>query len=276
MFQCTCGNKYKDLKQFISHTWLCESNTVYRCECGREFQTKASLISHGRFCPQYKKKDKTSKYKISDTCYRCECGKEFTKSQSLNAHFRHCDIHCDAIGKERVLTKSELTHSMNWDNKTQDELNDIRDKAAITWKQRYNDGEIIPSFKDKHHAEESRDKIRVAKSILHGYIDSGPLYNRKSIKYIDELNDKMGWNLQHAENGGEKTCAGYYIDAYDKDLNIAFEYDEPKHYTDWRTNILRDYDIHRMKRIKELLGCTFYRYNEKLDYFYKVEDNLIQ
>jgi len=51
--------------------------------------------------------------------------------------------------------------------------------------------------------------------------------------------------LQHAENGGEFEVAGYYLDGYDKNLNIAFEYDEPGHYEDVINNILNKRDIER-------------------------------
>ena len=55
-----------------------------------------------------------------------------------------------------------------------------------------------------------------------------------------------GWTIQHAENGGEfYTGIGYWLDAYDKEKNIALEYDEPKHYIDIKNNILREKDIKR-------------------------------
>ena len=85
------------------------------------------------------------------------------------------------------------------------------------------------------------------------------------------MNEKFGWNLQHAENGGEVSIAGYFLDGYDKELNIAFEYDEPIHYIDIENNILREKDIERQNYIIEKLNCKFYRYNEKLDKFYEIK-----
>jgi len=84
------------------------------------------------------------------------------------------------------------------------------------------------------------------------------------------LNEEKHWNLQHAENGGEVNCLGYWLDGYDKELNIVFEYDEPKHYKDVTNNILKDKDIQRQNNIINKLNCQFWRYNEYLDLLYKV------
>lgn len=214
---------------------------------------------------------KQSLYKISDNLYQCECGKQFNKSQSLNAHFSHCDYHHNCLGTIRKGHYTELHNSMGWElSKSNEEIKEILNKTNKTLKNNIKLGLTKPSFLGKHHSEATKDKIRLSQAKNHKILETGPLYNKKSIEYINNLNKQNNWNLQHAENGGEICCKGYYLDGYDKELNITFEYDEPKHYIDKENNILRDYDIHRMKRIKEVLGCEFYRYNEYLNLLYKV------
>ena len=217
------------------------------CECGKEFKSKNSLRSHYRFCKvQHKHKSKVSKYKIADNLYKCECGKEFNNFQSLNAHFGHCDFHHECCGTTRKGHTSELTKSMCWENKTTEEIQEIRNKAGKTHSRLMREGIINFPYNGK------------------------PNYNVKACRYIDELNKKFGWNLQHAENGGEIRIVRYFPDGYDKELNIVFEYDEPRHYTDVENNILNEYDIERQNYIIEKLNCKFYRYNEKLDKFYEI------
>jgi hypothetical protein len=70
-----------------------------------------------------------------------------------------------------------------------------------------------------------------------------------------------GWNLIHALNGGEYIVIGYSLDGYDKERNIVFEYDEPKHFS--KDGVLKEKDFNRMKDIILILACRFIRYNEK-------------
>lgn len=248
---------------------------MFKCECGREFEKQSSLISHARFCSSYKTKPKkVSNYKINENTWKCECGKEYNNFQSLNAHFSHCDYHHKCLGTERKLRPSELNHSMNWEDKTEEEINNIRQKSGRTYANHIKEGIFKPAFLGKHHTKESKQKTR--ESTLK-YIESLPNYNgtkarysHKACEYINKLNEKNNWKLQHAENGGEIECVGYFLDGYDKDLNIAFEYDEPAHYKDKENNILNDRDIQRQQNIINELHCEFWRYNEYLDLLYKI------
>ena len=71
-------------------------------------------------------------------------------------------------------------------------------------------------------------------------------YNKASIKVLEQIAKEHGWNIQHAENGGEfYTGIGYWLDAYDKEKNVVLEYDEPEHYKDAENNILREKDLKR-------------------------------
>ena len=109
------------------------------------------------------------------------------------------------------------------------------------------------------------------------YIESLPNYNgtkarysHKACEYINKLNEQNNWNLQHAENGGEYSICGYFVDGYDAKLNIVFEYDESSHYKDKYNNILKDKDIQRQNNIIKELNCEFWRYNEYLNLLYKI------
>jgi len=101
-------------------------------------------------------------------------------------------------------------------------------------------------------------EISVKKYIERGYTFNN--YNPSACKYFDILSEERGWELRHAENGGEVVVNGYFLDAYDKDRNIVVEYDEPNHFLGGK---LKQKDVDRMNEIKQTMGCTFYRYDER-------------
>jgi hypothetical protein len=94
-------------------------------------------------------------------------------------------------------------------------------------------------------------------------------YNKNACQFINELNKRMGWELQHAENGGEIEICGYLVDGYDCHRNIVFEYDEKQHFT--FHGELRNKDIIRQNRILEFLKCEFYRYDSIRKVLYKIQ-----
>lgn len=226
----------------------------FKCECGRVFNSAASRNSHYRFCDVHKPIKKydengqyisNSKYKVGDL-YICECGREFNNHQSLNAHFSHCNFHHECCGTTRKGHTSELTHSMCWGNKTKEEIREFHRKSGET------------------HARLMRE------GLINFPYNGKPNYNVKACKYIDSINEEKGWNLQHAENGGEIRVVRYFPDGYDEERNIVFEYDEPYHYQNVNENILAERDIERQQYIINKLHCRFFRYNEALDLLYEV------
>lgn len=257
--------------------------TMYKCECGREFEKLGSYRSHRRFCDLHEHhKEYVSKsiYKISENLYRCECGREFDNHQGLNGHFTNCKIHRISIGKPETPTcthiGTRLDINISWSDYLKEKIKNIPEerkqefhkKSGETYRRKIQSREIIHHWVGKHHTKETKEKQRLAAIKRIGYSAN---YSKVACKYIDNLNKEKGWNLQHAMNGGEKTIHGYYLDGYDEKLNIAFEYDEAKHYTDVENNILRSKDQERQDIIIESLHCRMFRYNEETKTLYEAK-----
>jgi hypothetical protein len=102
-----------------------------------------------------------------------------------------------------------------------------------------------------------------------GILKSG--YNPTACEYFNKLNEKMGWNLQHARNGGEIRCNVYFLDAYDKKNGIVVEYDEPYHYDVYGK--LKEKDVIRMKYIINKFRCRFFRYKEETQELMEITDS---
>ena len=254
----------------------------YVCNgCGKHFKTIGSLRSHARFCKNYtpiNKYDENGKYisssiyKISDNEYKCECGKIFTNVQSLRAHFSHCDYHHKINDIEKKQRLHEINHEMcGWENKSEEEIKTYHTKAGKTRSINQKEGKTKNIWVGKKHSEQSKENHRKSAIKVREKLGvCSATYNINGCKYIDKLNEEKGWHLQHALNGGEIKMFGYFLDGYDKDLNIVFEYDEPYHYENVYENKLKLKDIERQNYIKSKLNCKFYRYNEKLDLLYEI------
>lgn len=135
-----------------------------------------------------------------------------------------------------------------------------------SWPKEYREKMIKICASEKCRENKRKGTIkRILREKLNGSLTNRS-YNPSACKYFDMLNNQHQWNLQHAENGGEIECVGYFLDAYDKNNNIVVEYDESRHYILENKNwILRKEDVDRMNVIKNSLQCKFYRYNEKLN-----------
>lgn len=167
------------------------------------------------------------------------CGKSFDKCTQLGAHSVHCKL----------------------DPKYQERLKHIVEVAS-------------KSFKGKHHTEATKAKLRRSTAeYLQNNWSGRVRFSYRGCDYINQLNEKCGYNFQHALNGGEVVIDGFFLDGYDRNNNIAFEYDERRHYKDVINNVLIDKDIDRMRIIHEKTNCRFIRYNETIKCLYEVVSN---
>ena len=137
-------------------------------------------------------------------------------------------------------TKEKISHSKfgsipwnkgkkigNLSDETKKKMPLSQKNRIIYWKEK-----ISNSHKGKYLSEETKYKLRLATINdlrKKGVLPSKRNYNFDACEFIDKLNKERGWNLQHALNGGEVELYGYFVDGYDKERNIIFEYDEPNH-----------------------------------------------
>lgn len=248
--------------------------------CGKLIDV-ANIKRHESVC---KNVEKSSAYHVSHEGLTCAfCGKQCKNKNSLTQH----ELRCKQNPNRKNFNSFDEFNAKQADLKATVGLNkhtcEWIAKSARTLKQQYQSGQRVSAMKGKpgtflgrKHKESSKTKIR--ESTL-TYIENtcGSLsvrYNVKACRYIEFLNNHFDLHLQHAENGGEFRVCGYFLDGYDSKHNIAFEYDEPHHYSDVNNNVLCDRDLLRMKTIIKELDCKFIRYNERLDLLYEVKSDV--
>lgn len=261
---------------------------MYICEnCNKEFNTGLDLNSK-RFCCKHCRRvwiGKTSaRHRKENGTFYTPFTDEKIKRGRRATHGKWTCPHCDFIAETRRKLKvhtheqhSEITKKSCWNKGLTSKTHPSINRAVTKLKARYASGEIVAHQKGKPHTQEVKDKIRIGtiRYFLTNNVPFSPRVSVKGCRYIDKLNEVNHWNLQHGMNGGEISIDGFFLDGYDKELNIVVEYDEPHHYVNVDKNILTEKDIYRMNYIHEKLNCRFFRYNEKLDLFYEVKFNCV-
>ena len=85
-----------------------------------------------------------------------------------------------------------------------------------------------------------------------------PPYNRRACEYFNMMMEGSDFFIQHAENFGEFHIKelGYFVDGYDTENNIVYEWDEKEHFIDQKRI---EKDRIRQEKIEKFLGCQFVR-----------------
>lgn len=179
------------------------------------------------------------------------CHQIIESRRKLYKHYKICD-------KKLSIPTNSLGRTINFEG--------IR-KSHETIRRKFLSGEL--KNEGKPVSPETRAKLAESMIRRKNLIKCQCNYNEDACKFIDELNNKNNWNLQHAKNGGEYKVGPYHVDGFDKRLNIVFEYDENKSNHNKIENILRDKC--RQAYIIEKLNCDFWRYSERYGLLYKVD-----
>lgn len=213
--------------------WICRY-------CGTKLDTFRELRNHNH--ENHPEHNRCVSKKVEWTCKYCN--EIFSSRRKLSSHSKECSERL----KQPLDSKGRVIPSFDREKAAKE--------AAMTRKK---NGWKHTVSKDTRLAMSLRMKEKV------GYAAN---FSKKACTFIDELNARMGWNLQHALNGGEITVGPYYLDGYDAKRNIAFEYDEPAHHYSKK----KEHDEFKQNFIISTIHCEFWRYDEKNDLLYKVTD----
>lgn len=131
------------------------------------------------------------------------------------------------------------------------------------WQKRHREGMLnSEKLKESRQSPEYRLKKRLQWYNMHGDRKNGPSFNRRGCEVFDIIMERENVNIQHALNGGEFFIKelGYWVDGYDAENNVVYEYDEKFHF---RYGELKEEDVRRQKEIEELLKCKFIRIKDE-------------
>lgn len=198
-------------------------------------------------------------YKLTKLCPNCLSKQSYSQKKCLYAAIKNNTLckRCSQKGKV-ISDETKLKISENHVGTTGKIFSD---------KTRDNMSKNHVGFVGKKHSDLAKERIRILKLERVKMLGGNRTYNPTACKFIDDFGKKNGYNFQHAMNGGEVMVSGYSLDGYDKEKNVVFEYDEPRH----QHSSHKQKDIIRQKRIiNKINPTTFLRYDEKTGKLYDV------
>lgn len=223
-----------------------ENNTYYRIcpNCGEH----RSLKNRQTFMVMYRKRD------VFKYCSKCAVkGIPKTEEHKRKMSKPKTEEH------KRKLSISALNRIIDYDT---EQSRRIKISKAVSGKNNpmYGKGYKLKGSNNGMYGKTHTDDVKtfLRKRQTKRYKEQGGFcnYNKLACEYFDWLNKWNGWNGIHAENGGEFTIDGYWLDFYEPYHNIVVEWDEPHHYSG---GVLKEVDVKRQSHIIDVLGCSFYR-----------------
>lgn len=198
---------------------------------------------------------KYSTIDITNMVRNCpDCGKEIRYHKKYTYVYAIRDNKKCRFCANKGKGNKELYRSFDRDAEYRKKLSKSMSGKTKTVEHRKN---LSKSHSGKNLSFETRKKLRLI-SINKWKERTGqqhPNYNPEGCKVFEQIMKTNNSVIQHAENGGEFHIKelGYWVDGYDKENNIVYEYDEKYH------NNQIEKDKQRQKEIENFLGCKTIR-----------------
>ena len=176
-----------------------------------------------------------------------------------------CAKESKRLSNEEYIIKSNLIHNNFYNYSKTNLIKSVNDKVTIIcpihgeFIQRASThlvGHGCPKCSNKNRRLSTIKRIEDNK--LNGY-QLYPNYNKNACEIFDKIMIKENIFIQHAMNLGEYYIKelGYWIDGYDKQNNVVYEFDEKHHFN--KHGELKEKDKIRQQEIENILKCKFIR-----------------
>ncbi len=210
-------------------------------------------------------------YKGANMCVKIICSKHGIFKQSPNNHTHYksgcikCKIENNTFTKEEFVNKSKKIHGDSFNYSLVNYVNNNTKVKIYCKKHKYTFNQLPKNHLNGqgcYYCGLQKIRISYLKEIQNrknnGYQIS-PNFNKNACLIFDDISLKENIHIQHAMNGGEYHIKelGYWVDGYDKENNVVYEFDEEYH----EKQQMKD-DI-RQQEIEFFLGCNFIRIKDK-------------
>lgn len=219
--------------------------------CNTEFELKSNGPSHSKqkYCSRKCTNVSRAEYVDRSWSLKCPVCMEVHK-YSTRENYRR------AIRDNRTMCILCRGRSNKGLKRTEEQ----RIKIAEKTREAMNKPDVWNKFINAMRSDEHREKKRIL------YVKQkekcgkdNPLYNKTACEFFEQLNKELGWEGKHAENGGEVTIGGFWVDYYEPNINLVIEWDERHH----RYEKKKKQDAYRAKYIIKKIGCKFLRIDQE-------------
>jgi hypothetical protein len=223
--------------------------------CGFETKSNNGFGSHVKQNHKMNTKEYYDTYVLNGEKVKCkQCDNEASFYNIAKGYREHCGKSCSKKVQPNAVG---WTHSKREDYVVWNKGKPMSEEYKKNWLN------SVKNTRWRANDEDIINKLRLAfiKNLKEINKSFHPPYSKRGCEYFNKLMEDTGIKIQHAENGGEFYIKelGYWVDGYDKENNIVYEWDDKRHYIN---NELLDKDKNRQRRIEDFLKCKFIRIKE--------------
>lgn len=260
--KCGCGkevtyNKYKTRKYIHGHNGVGKKHSEeYKRKMSiARMGNKNPMFNQGRIFKKIENRDNFIKLLKKHNYNICALSRDLgCKRDILYIYIERFNIIWD---KKKTIGEVIRDRTLGKKRSKKTKLK-IKKNHAHFWK-----GKEGPA-KGTKHKEDSKIKMRTSsiKYIKSCKTQNHVRYSKKACEFFDKVNNTFDINIQHAENNKEFFIKElrFWVDGYEKEKNIVFEWNEMSHYFDGK--LTNKHKI-RQNKIKKFLKCKFVNINEK-------------